>query len=67
MFGVVLNDALHVAVVVLGVDPELPVQELEELPLQKIHFLNVDATDVGYEVVAVEDVVIKLGSEQGGS
>ena len=45
-------------------DPERPVDELEELALEQIHLLQRDAAHVGQEVIPIEHIIVELGGEQ---
>lgn len=47
-----------------GCYPECPINQLKELGFEKIHLLQRDASHEGKEVVAVEDIVVELWSEQ---
>ena len=53
---------------VLGVvfNPYVPVEQPKKLCLQEVHLLQLNATHVCYEVVAKEDVIVKLRSDQSG-
>lgn len=59
--GKVLQDAAAVKLVLGGVNPESPVEEAEKLGLQQVHLFQVHASDVGHEMVPIEDVIVELG------
>ena len=44
----------------LGLDPNLPLKQAEELGLQKVQLPERDAADVGQVMVAVKHIVVKL-------
>ena len=55
------------AVLALGIDPDLPVEEVQELALEQVELRQGDSPDVGQVVVPVEHVVVKLrGHKNGG-
>jgi hypothetical protein len=62
----VLEETSEIKFVFLGIHPEAPVDELEELCLEQVHLLKMHAADVRHEVIAIEDVIVKLGCEEGG-
>ncbi len=45
-------------------DPHPPVDELKEGGLEEVELLKAHTADVGYEVVAVEDVVVEFGGDE---
>lgn len=44
----------------IGLDPNLPLKQAEELGLQKVQLPERDAADVGQVMVAVKHIVVKL-------
>lgn len=46
--------------VTLGVDPDLPGDKVQEMPLEQVELLQGDSPDEGQVVVPVEHVVVKL-------
>ena len=44
----------------LGLDPNLPLKQAEELGLQKVQLAERDSADVGQVMVAVKHIVVKL-------
>lgn len=44
----------------IGLDPNLPLKQAEELGLQKVQLAERDSTDVGQVMVAVKHIVVKL-------
>jgi hypothetical protein len=59
----VREETIEVELILLGVNPELPVDEPEKLGLQKIHLLKVHAADVCDEMVPIEYIIVELGGE----
>lgn len=46
--------------VALGLDPDLPGDEVQEMPLEQVQLLQGDSPDESQVVVPVEHVVVKL-------
>ncbi len=44
----------------IGLDPNLPLKQAEELGLQKVQLAERYSTDVGQVMVAVKHIVVKL-------
>jgi len=57
----VLDEALEVEVVVGGLDPEAPVEVLQEGQLEEVQLLQGHAPDIRDKVVAIEYVIVELG------
>ena len=57
----VLDEASEVEIIVDGVDPEAPVEVLEEGYLKKVQLFEGHTPDVSYKVVPVEYVVVEFG------
>ena len=55
-----LDEAFEVEVVVRGLDPEAPVEILQEGHLEQVQLLQGHSPDIGDEVVAIEYVVVEL-------
>ena len=56
-----LDEAFEVEVVVRGLDPEAPVEVLQEGYLEQVQLLQRHTPDICYKVVAVEYVIVELG------
>ena len=56
-----LDEAFEVEVVVSGLDPEAPVEVLQEGHLEQVQLLQRHTPDICDEVVAIEYVVVELG------
>ena len=54
-------------VLALGLYPDLPAEQVQELALEQVDLLQGDSPDVSQVVVPVEDVIVKLrGHKNGG-
>ena len=53
---------LQIDIVFFGVDPYFPAQQSYEFHFQLVEFLEMDSSDIGYEVIAEEDVIEELRS-----
>jgi hypothetical protein len=60
----VLQESFQIKIVFRGLDPQPPVNELEELDFQQVHLFQVNAAHLGHEMVPVEDIIVKLGSQE---
>ena len=60
----VLQESFQIKIVFRGLDPQPPVNELEELDFQQVHLLQVNAAHLGHEMIPVEDIIVKLGSQE---
>ena len=56
-----LDEALEVEVVVSGLDPEAPVEVLQEGHLEQVQLLQGHTPDIRDKVVAIEYVIVELG------
>lgn len=56
-----LDEPLEVEVVVGGLDPEAPVEVLQEGHLEEVQLLQGHTPDVRDKVVAIEYVIVELG------
>ena len=55
-----LDEALEVEVVVCGLDPEAPVEVLQEGYLEQVQLLQGHTPDIRDKVVAIEYVIVEL-------
>ena len=60
----VLQESFQIKIVFGGLDPQPPVNELEELDFQQVHLFQVNAAHLGYEMIPIEDIIVKLGSQE---
>ena len=56
-----LDEALEVEVVVGGLDPEAPVEVLQEGHFEQVQLLQGHTPDICDKVVAIEYVIVELG------
>ena len=56
-----MDEAFEVEVVVSGLDPEAPVEVLQEDHLEQVQLLQRHTPDICDKVVAIEYVIVELG------
>ena len=57
-----LDEPFQIEIIVSGLDPEPPVEVLQEGHLEQVQLLQGHTPDICDKVVAIEYVVVELGS-----
>ena len=55
-----LHESFEVEIIVCGLDPKAPIEIFQKGDFQQVELLQGHTPDIGYEVVAIENVVVEF-------